>query len=95
MNVEFLPAQPIQNPVRNIVIDGNIVGTIEEELDTTKSWKYHVVLRHKEASSIFQGFGKTHDEALRDAITRPRMQMAKDSHALDMLENTIWGDWNE
>lgn len=59
---------------------------------TAKSYKCHIILDSKVYANVYQGFGMTIDEALRDAIATNRKRRIDELTELNKLENAIWGD---
>lgn len=92
MNVEIKSAIPVPVDERDIWINGVVIGKIVGE--TCSSFKYHAMLTSGvDRGILYQGFGYTDDEAMRDAITRSRDKYQKQLAELDQLESLIWGDY--
>lgn len=92
MNVEIKPPIPIPIDERDIWVNGVVVGKIRGSNGI--SFKYQAMLNSEvDRGALYQGFGYTDDEAMRDAITRSRDRYKKQLAELDQLENLIWGDY--
>lgn len=91
MKIALKPAPPIENPDQ-LVMAGNVqLGVVKPVVDST-NFKFHAVLNSKCTTTLYQGFGSTVDEALKDAITLSRARKLEELAELDHLENVIWGD---
>jgi hypothetical protein len=95
MQIDIIPVPeskfvPVNKPF-SIMLDNKELGTVNEKADAT-SYKYHAILNSKFNINVYQGFGLTIDEALRDAIVTGRDRRQKELIELDELENIIWGD---
>jgi hypothetical protein len=87
--VPVIPVEPENS--RLISIGGKCIGKVTQPPEA-KSCKYHVILDSKHNYSIYQGFGMTVDEALRNAIQINQARRVDELTELDELENAIWGD---
>lgn len=83
------PAKPIME--QRIYADEHLIGIIKT-VDDSVSYKFHAILHSKVGGNIYQGFGLTEDEAMRDAIIRSVDTRRKELEELDILQNVIWGD---
>lgn len=92
MNVEIKPSIPVPIDERDILVNGELVGKIRGS--NCISFKYQAMLNSEvDRGALYQGFGYTDDEAMRDAITRSRDKYKRQLAELDQLENLIWGDY--
>jgi hypothetical protein len=93
MNITFEPmSQPAKLVVEQaIMANGKQIGVIKT-VSGSEAYTYHAVFNSQEIWSIYQGFGKTIDEAMRDAIVIGKARRQKELAELDKLENVIWGD---
>lgn len=92
MNVEIKPSIPVPVDERDILVNGELVGKIRDS--NSISFKYQAMLNSEvDRGALYQGFGYTDDEAMRDAITRSRDKYKRQLAELDQLENLIWGDY--
>jgi len=83
------PARPVIEQA--IMVNGKRVGVIKTVSDSA-AYTYHAVFNSQEIWSIYQGFGRTVDEAMHDAIVVGKARRQKELAELDELENVIWGD---
>jgi hypothetical protein len=95
MQVQITPVpleqfKPV-DPVYTIKIGDTVLGKMNEKTDT-QSYRWHTVLDSNFNINIYQGFGLTQDESLRDAINTNRSRRINELKELDELENIIWGD---
>lgn len=92
MKVSLIPIVTPTYVEQQIMIGEKCIGTVKTILDN-EYYKYHAILRSDHAWSVYQGFGNTVDEAMRNAIkvniTRRNVELKE----LDTIENTIWGDY--
>jgi hypothetical protein len=89
--VTLKPVQPVPVSEEVIMIGTARLGTVKTITDQS-SFKFHVILESKNMWSIYQGFGQTVDEAMRDAIEKNRDRRFQEINELETLENIIWGD---
>lgn len=86
-----VPILPIPAQTQEISIDGKKIGIVKLITDSD-NYNYHVVLNSKRGYSVYQGFGTTVDEALRNAVVIGKEHRVEEIQELDNLENVIWGD---
>lgn len=73
------------------MINGQQIGSVKIS-DDVYSFRYHTIIKSKIEGNIYQGFGMTLNEALRDSIIKNRSIRNEELLELDRLENVIWGD---
>jgi hypothetical protein len=84
------PTPPIME--QTISIDGQELGIVKT-ITNSDNYKYHAIINSRcGGGNIYQGFGMTIDEAMKDAFKRNRELRKKELAELDHLENVIWGD---
>jgi hypothetical protein len=92
MKVEIVPLPAIQLVEQAIVIGGKTVGIVKPALHAEAYYKHHIILNSEHGWNIYQGFGNTIDEAMRDAVNTAKSRRRTELTELDELENIIWGD---
>lgn len=92
MKITLAPV-PVQQTTEQMIMAGTTrIGSVKTLLTNDGGTRYHAVLAAKSAWSVYQGFGDTVDEAMRDAVNTSRASRINEIAELDNLENVIWGD---
>jgi len=96
MNITIEPIpQRIQPIIEHAVMaNGKRIGIIKTILDSD-AYNYHAVFNEQEIWNVYHGFGKTIDEAMRNAIIAGKDRRQKELIELNELENIIWGDYED
>lgn len=92
MQIDLVPAEVKPVTEQKIMCGGVCLGNVKTITNAIDAPRYHVILDSQHGKNIYQGFGDTVDNAMRDAISNSKFCREQELGELNHLENVIWGD---